>query len=107
MHAGQPLELALGLAQHLVGGVGRLDPLPELGELGVLALAFAQLLLDRLDLLPQEVVALGLRELGANLLLNLGRKLQNRELPRQILAQPLQPGVNVDLAEQASASPRS
>ena len=82
------------------GRTRRLDPLPELGDLGIIGLAFPQLLLNRLDLLPQEVVSLGFRQLGADLLLNLGRKLQNRELARQILAQPLEPGPDVDLAQQ-------
>ena len=66
MHAGQPLELALGLgAARRRAGFGLLDPLPELVDLGVLGLAFAQLFLDRLDLLAEEVVALGLGELAS------------------------------------------
>ena len=101
VHAGQPLELALRLAQHLLRRAGLLDPLPELADLGVFALAFAQLLLDRLELLAEEVVALGLGQLAADLLLDLGRKLQDRELPREVLAQPLEPGPDVDLAQQA------
>ena len=106
MHPGQPLELALGLGLDLDRRVGLLDPLPQLADLGVLALALAQLLLDRLELLPEEMVPLGLGELAADLLLDLGRQLQDRELARQVLAQPLQPGADVDLAEQGSASPR-
>ena len=47
------------------------------------------------------MVALGLGELAADLLLDLGRELEHRELPRQVLAQPLQPGPDVDLAQQA------
>ena len=47
------------------------------------------------------MVALGLGELAADLLLDLGRKLEHRELPREVLAQPLQPGPDVDLAQQA------
>ena len=101
VHSGQPLELAFGLGQHLVRGVGLLDPLPELAELGVFALAFAQLVLDRLDLLAEEMVALGLGELAADLLLDLGRKLEDRELPREVLPQPLEPGPDVDLAQEA------
>ena len=89
------------------GGLGLLDPLPQLADLGVLALALAQLLLDRLELLAEEMVALGLGQLAADLLLDLGRELQHRELPREVLAQPLQPGADVDLARAGSASPRS
>ena len=40
-------------------------------------------------------------QLAADLLLDLGRKLQDRELPRQVLPQPLEPGPHVDLAQQA------
>ena len=70
-------------------------------DLGVLAFALAQLVLDRLQLLPEEMVPLGLGQLAADLLLNLRRKLQDRELPRQVLPEPLQPGSHVDLAQQA------
>ena len=101
VHPGEPLELALRLGLHLRGRVGLLDPLPELADLGVLALALAQLVLDRLELLAEEMVALGLGELAADLLLDLGRELEDRELPRQVLPQPLQPGPDVDLAQQA------
>ena len=101
VHPGEPLELALGLAQHLLRRIGLLDPLPQLGDLGVLAFALAQLVLDRLELLAEEMVALGLGQLAADLLLDLGRKLEDRELTRQVLPQPLQPGPDVDLAQQA------
>ncbi len=47
------------------------------------------------------MVALGLGQLAADLLLDLGRELEDRELPRQVLAQPLEPGPHVDLAQQA------
>ena len=36
----------------------------------------------------------------ADLLLDLGRELEHGELPRQVLAEPLQPGPDVDLAQQ-------
>ena len=100
MHPGQPLELPLGLMEDFLGRARRLEPLPELGELGVLGLAFAQLFLDGLDLLPQEVVALGLGELRADLLLDLGRELEHGELTRKVLAEPLQPDADVDLAQE-------
>ena len=78
-----------------------LDPFPQLADLGVFVLAFPQLVLDRLHLLAEEVVALGLRKLAADLLLDLGRELEDRELPRQVLPQPLEPCPHVDLAQQA------
>ena len=100
MHGGQPLELALCLMQNILGRTRRLDPLPELGDFGIIGLAFPQFLLNGLDLLPQEVIPLGLRQLRADLLLNLGRKLQDGKLARQILSQPLEPGPHIDLAQQ-------
>ncbi len=75
--------------------------LPQLADFRVFAFAFAQLVLDRLQLLPEKMVPLGFGELAAYLLLDLGRKLEDRELPRQILPQPLEPGPHVDLAQQA------
>ncbi len=107
VHSGQPLELAFRLGLHLARGVGVLDPFPQLADLGVFVLAFAQLVLDRLHLLAEEMVALGLGELAADLLLDLGRKLEDRELPRQVLPQSLEPCPDVDLAQQDSVSPRS
>ena len=101
VHAGQPLELAFRLGLHLARRVGVLDPFPQLADLGVFVLAFAQLVLDRLQLLAEEMVALGLGQLAADLLLDLGRKLEDRELPRQVLAQALEPCPDVDLAQKA------
>ena len=100
VHPREPLDLALGLGQDLVGGIGLLEPLPELVELGVLRLPLAKLFLDRLDLLSEEMVALGLGDLRADLLLDLARELEHGELPRQVLAEPLETRPDVDLAEQ-------
>ena len=100
MHARQPLDLALGLGEHLGGGLRLLELLPELVELGVVGLALAELLLDRLDLLAEEVVALGLGDLRADLLLDLARELEHGELPGEELAELLEPGADVDLAQQ-------
>ena len=101
VHSREPLELAFGLAQDFPRRIGLLDPLPHFGDLGVFTLALAELLLDRLELLAKEVVALGFGQLAADLFLDLGRELEDGELPGQVLPQPLQPGPNVDLAEQA------
>ena len=44
---------------------------------------------------------MGLGQLAADLLLDLGGKLENGELTRQELPQPLEPGPHIDLAQQA------
>ncbi len=51
-----------------------LDPLPEFGDLGIFGLAFAQLFLDRLDLLSEKVISLRLGKLGADLFLDLAEE---------------------------------
>ncbi|OLB99686.1 MAG: hypothetical protein AUI15_08465 [Actinobacteria bacterium 13_2_20CM_2_66_6] len=59
--AGDALEardLALGLALGLGGKSGLGDPLAKLGQLGLVAIELAQLALDGLQLLAQEVLAL-------------------------------------------------
>src|SRR6185312_9159146 len=48
----------------------------------------------------EEVIALGLRDLRADLLLDPARQLQNRELARQKLAQHLEPQPDVDFTQQ-------
>ena len=54
----EPRELALGLAAHLLGQRDRVELLAQLLDLGLGRVALAQLLLDRLELLAQEVLAL-------------------------------------------------
>ena len=49
----------------------------------------------------EEVVALGLGDLRADLGLDLARQLQDGELPRQEDAELREPGLDVDLVEQA------
>ena len=100
VHPGEPVDLALGLGQDLGGGLGLLELLPELVQLGVVRLALAELVLDRLDLLAEEVVALGLGDLRADLLLDLARELQDGELPGEELAELLQPGPDVGLGQE-------
>ena len=58
-----------------------LDPLAQLGEL--VALAFAELLLDRLELLAQVVLALRVGHLLLRLRFDLALQLEQRNLARQ------------------------
>ncbi len=90
-HLAELLELVRRLLARLLGELGLLDLVLELGEL-VAALLVAELLLDRLHLLVEVVFALGLLHLaldaGADALLDL----QHRDLAlhqAQHLLQPL------------------
>ena len=107
MHPREPFDLALGLGEHVVGGFGGLEFLPEFVELGVLRLALAKFLLDRLDLLAEEMVALGLGDLRADLLLDLARKLEHGELPREDTGRAVRAGCGRSARRGVSASPRS
>ncbi len=60
-------ELAIGLAADLLGQLEGVELLAQLVGLGLHLVLLAQLLLDRLELLAQEVLALGLVELGLDL----------------------------------------
>ncbi len=99
MHAGESLQLAAAFVEDLLGRLGVLDPLPEFLQLGVLALGLAQLGLDRLELLAEEMLALGSRKLVADLGLDLARQLHHGQLPGEQGAEHLQAGLHVQLGE--------
>ena len=63
-----------------VGHAGRVDLVAQLVDLLGLLVAFAELLLDRLHLLAQEVLALVLADLGLHLRLDLRAELEHLEL---------------------------
>ncbi len=96
----EPPQLALGLLAGVLGEVRRLDPLPQLVDLGLLLVALAQLLLDRLQLLAQVVLALALLDLRLDLRLDLGAELDHLELAGEDLGQAAQPPADVHLLEQ-------
>ncbi len=54
----QPRELAVGLLAHLLGQLELRELLAQLVHLGLRRVVLAQLLLDRLELLAQHVLAL-------------------------------------------------
>jgi hypothetical protein len=70
-HLGQPLQLPAGLLLRLLGHSGRGDPLPKPLHLGLVVAPLAELLPDRLELLAQHVVALGLADVALDLLADL------------------------------------
>ncbi len=97
---GQALELALGGLADLVGQLELVELLAQLADLGLLLVGLAELLLDRLELLAQEVLALRLVDLGAHVGLDLGAQLEHLELAREDARELAQPLLDVGLFEQ-------
>jgi hypothetical protein len=96
----ESLQLALGLLPGVLGQLRLLEPLAQLGGLGLRLVDLAQLLLDRLQLLAQEVLALTLVHLGLDLRLDARADLGQLLLAREQLRQPAQPLGHVALLEQ-------
>ena len=80
---GEPVELAAGCAVGLLGKMRLLDLAAELRYLGLLLVAFAELVLDRLELLAEEVLALRVLHLRLHLGLDLRAELEHLELAVQ------------------------
>ena len=78
---------------------GRFDLLAQLLDLLGLIVAFAELLLDRLHLLAQEVLALVLADLGLHLRLDLRAELEHFELLDQDPVQVVHPRADVERLE--------
>ena len=102
MHPGESRSISRSASLEDVrrGDLAAFEFLPEFVQVGVVGLPFAEFLLDGLDLLAEEMVALGLGDLRADLLLDLARQLQHGELSREELAEPLQPLADVGLAQE-------
>ena len=71
LQASEAGELALHLLVHDLGQLDRIQLPPQLAYLGLDLVGLAELLLDRLELLAQEVLTLSLVELGLDLGLDL------------------------------------
>ncbi len=96
----EPSKLAVDGLAHVVGQRDRRRALTQLLQLGLLGVALAELLLDRLQLLAQEVLPLGALHLGLDLGLDLRTELDDLELPvedHRGLAEAL---LDVELLEQ-------
>ena len=89
-HLAQALQLAVGNFFRFGRELRFVEPSAELFEL-VVALAFAQLLADHLQLLAQHVFALILIEAGLHFFLDLRSDLQHLQLLHHEFTQPLQP----------------
>ena len=82
------------------GSVDRGELLAQLAGLGGRLVELAELLLDRLELLAQDVLALALVDLGLDLGLDLRADRDDLELAREDLDEPAQALGDVDLLEQ-------
>ena len=102
-HLREPVELAQGLPVRLLGHAGGLDLLAKLGQLLTPLVALAELLLDRLQLLPQVVLPLGLGHLALDLRVDLRPQLEDLGLLREGLHQRLEPRLDVGRLEERLA----
>ncbi len=75
-----PVDFLEGPRPDLVGHPGLLHLLAELVDLGLLRVVLAQLALDRLELLAEDVLALGLVDLRLDLALDLPLELEDLHL---------------------------
>ena len=91
VHALEPPELLLGLLCGLFRQLGLLDLLAELAHVLGAVVGLAELALDRLELLPQEVLALGLVDLAAHVGLDLLLHGQELDLLAERLIDALDP----------------
>ena len=97
----EPRELAVGRLAHVLRQLERVEPLPQLVRVGLLGIALAELLLDRLQLLAEEELALALLELRLHLRLDLRAELVDLELAVEDLRDLAQPLLGVgDLEDQ-------
>ena len=99
----QPRELAVGLLAHELGQLELRELLAQLLHLGLGRVALAELLLDRLQLLAQVVLALGLVHLGLDLRVDPRADLDDLELAREDLGEPVQAAGDVVLLQQRLA----
>ena len=96
----EPCQLAVDGLAHVFGQLASLEALAQLRELGRLRVALAELVLDRLQLLAQEVLALPLLHLRLYLRLDLRAELEDLELAVQDRRDVAQPRLDVGQLEQ-------
>jgi hypothetical protein len=98
-HLRKPIELAQRFLLHGIGHARGFDFLGELFNLLGLIVALAKLLLNRLHLLAEEVLALVLADLGLHLRLDLRSELEHLELLDQDPVQVVHAGADVEHLE--------
>ena len=96
----QPPELPVGRFARFLGQVRRLDFLLQFLDFGHLLVLFAELVLDRFQLLAEEELALAFVDFRLDLGLDLGAELDDLELAGEDLGQVAQPFGDVDFFEQ-------
>ena len=96
----EPRELALGGLERVLGQVLRLDLPAQLGDFRLVLVDLAELLLDRLQLLAEEELALALVDLARDLRLDLRAELRHLELAVQDPGDRAQALLDVDDLEQ-------
>ena len=95
-HALEAPELLAGVLLDLLGHPGLGDRLVELLDLGRGALALAELLLDRLQLLAQDVLALAALDRLAGLLADVARDLEHLDPVPEQLDHLVEPGPHLE-----------
>ena len=95
----RPSSRSAAFAHVLRQVVERVELLAQLVHLGLLRVALAELLLDRLQLLAQEVLALALLHLRLHLRLDLRAELEHLELAIEDRRDPPQALLDVDRLE--------
>ena len=96
VHLLKTLELFFGLLENLLGHLGVFDVLPELGHFLGPLVQFAQLLLDRLQLFAEEVLALGFVHLALGFGLDFLLHREDFDLRAQQFAGAAQPGDGIE-----------
>ncbi len=99
----EPAELAVDGLADLLGQRERREALAKLVHLGELRVALAELLLDRLQLLAQEVLALALLHLRLHLRLDLRAELEHLDLAREDRRDMSEPLLHVGLLQEPLA----
>ena len=94
-----PVDFLDGPGLDLLGHAGRFDLLAKLVDLGLLRVVLTQLALDGLELLAQDVLALGLVHLGLDLGLDPALELEDLDLVREEVGDELEALDDVDRLE--------
>ncbi len=105
-HFRQPLQFAIAFLAGLGGHSGFFELLAKLVDFGLAVVGFAQFLVNRLELLAQQIFALALADLFLNLLLNLVAQLQNFEFLGEFANQGFQAPAHVGGFQQFLAQQR-
>ena len=98
-----PVDFLDGPGLDLLGHAGLLDLVAQLVDLGLLRVVLTELALDGLQLLAEDVLALGLVHLGLDFGLDLALQLEDLDLLGEEVRDELQPLGDVDRLEQLLA----